>query len=113
MTGNLYRIAREEGCEILPVRRISEENGRFCGNPPLQFLEKNLFRYRSRTYEQMQDRVQILVGRDPRAEIAFAAGEISRLVRDEGYRYREYVFRKLEPVRIDHRIGKKRKKARR
>ena len=92
MTGNLYRIAREEGCEILPVRRISEENGRFCGNPPLQFLEKNLFRYRSRTYEQMQDRVQILVGRDPRAEIAFAAGEISRLVRDEGYRYRDFAL---------------------
>jgi len=34
-------------------------------------------------------------------------------INDEGYRYREYVFRKLEPVRIDHRIGKKRKKARR
>lgn len=92
MTGNLYRIAREEGCEILQVRRISDENGRFSGNPPLKFLEKNLFRYRSRTYEQIQDRVQLLVGRDPREEIAFAAGEISRLVREEGCRYRDFAI---------------------
>ena len=33
-------------------------------------------------------------------------------VSDEGYRFREYTFRKLEPVRIDHRIRKRRKKVR-
>ena len=34
-------------------------------------------------------------------------------VNAEGYRVREYTFRKLKPVRIDHRIRKKRKKVRR
>ncbi|MBR0397630.1 MAG: PD-(D/E)XK nuclease family protein [Eubacterium sp.] len=90
MVRSLYQIAREVGCEILPVRRISGEKGRFGENPPLQFLEKNLFRYGSRIYENEQDRIRILVGRDPREEIAFAAGEISRLVREEGYRYRDF-----------------------
>ena len=32
---------------------------------------------------------------------------------DEGYRFREYVFRKLKPKRIDHRIRTKRKKVKR
>lgn len=34
-------------------------------------------------------------------------------VNDEGYRFREYVFRKLRPTKIDHRIRKRRKKVRR
>lgn len=34
-------------------------------------------------------------------------------VNDEGYRFREYTFRKLKPVRIDHRIRRKRKKVKR
>lgn len=34
-------------------------------------------------------------------------------INSEGYRIREYVFRKLEPVRIDHKIKRKRKKVRR
>lgn len=35
-------------------------------------------------------------------------------VNDEGYRFREYVFRKLQPTKIDHRISSgKRKKVRR
>ncbi|MBQ9063644.1 MAG: PD-(D/E)XK nuclease family protein [Eubacterium sp.] len=92
MIRSLYQIAREDGCEILPVRRISGNEGRFGENPPLQFLEKNLFRYGSRIYENEQDRIRILVGRDPREEIAFAAGEISRLVREEGYRYRDFAI---------------------
>lgn len=34
-------------------------------------------------------------------------------VTDEGYRYREYVFRRLDPVRVDHKIRKKKRRARR
>lgn len=34
-------------------------------------------------------------------------------VNDEGFRFREYVFRKLKPERIDHRIRRRRKKVRR
>jgi len=30
-------------------------------------------------------------------------------INEEGYRFREYVFRRLDPVRIDHRIKPKRK----
>ncbi len=90
MVRTLYKIAREDGCEILPVRWIPADRGRFAENPPLQFLEQNLFRYRSRNYEAEQERIRVIVGRDPREEIAFAAGEIARLVREEGYRYRDF-----------------------
>lgn len=34
-------------------------------------------------------------------------------VTDEGYRYREYVFRRLDPVRVDHKIRKRKRRARR
>ena len=91
VTGKLYELARDAACEILPARWIGgRERGRFCQNPPLQFLEQNLFRYRRAVFTEKQDRLQMFCAADPREEVAYLVSEISRLVRKEGYRYRDF-----------------------
>ncbi len=71
---------------------------RFRTNPQLAHLEENLFRYPIRAYtprnEGENDRetgeaLQLYAASDRRGEMAFVCREILRLVRDEGYRYRD------------------------
>jgi ATP-dependent helicase/nuclease subunit B len=62
---------------------------RYRNNEALAFLEKYLFRYKERTYEKFQDDIQIHLCQNPVGEIEYAVREIYRLVREEGYQYRE------------------------
>jgi len=63
--------------------------GRFEHGGGLDFLERNLFRPGNRVYEEPTG--QIIVRRlgNPEEEALFAARTISRLVREEGLRYRD------------------------
>ncbi len=62
---------------------------RFNNSPALAFLERNLFRYPYDVYKREQDEVSIHCTKNPEAEIAFVVREIKRLIRDEGYRYKD------------------------
>lgn len=70
-------------------RESIEPPYRFRGSPALAFLEKNLFRYPYEVYQAKQNEISIQVVKNPEAEIAFVVREIKRLIRDEGYRYRD------------------------
>jgi ATP-dependent helicase/nuclease subunit B len=90
----LYKIAEEAQADIeAPVyaekRSGSKVPFRFHKSEALAVLEHNLFRYPYDSCEKDQDDIRIYCTRDRNAEVAFAAREIKRLVREEGYRYRD------------------------
>lgn len=90
----LYSIAKENQIEIdTPVygEHRSDTDGpyRFAKSPALASLERNLFRYPYECYEKETEELSIHAAKDRNMEIAFVAGEINRLVREEGYRYQE------------------------
>lgn len=90
----LYKIADEAKAVIEePVYAESRGEGkvpyRFRKSEALAALEHNLFRYPYETYEKEQEDIRINCTRDRNAEVAFTAREIKRLVREEGYRFRD------------------------
>lgn len=73
---------------------------RFRRSPELQFIEKELFRYHGNKYVESAEASQngklpsktglVLFKADtPLKEVEMAAGEIERLIKQEGYRYRD------------------------
>jgi len=87
----LCQLAQETKTEMKEEVRISgEKTGRFSCSPALAFLEKHLFRYNKDTYDKEQDEIVVYRCRNPREEMAEAAKRIRRLVRTEGYRYKDF-----------------------
>lgn len=86
----LLSLAQQEHTEVLdPVVLSDAGKKRFAKAPSLAFMEQNLFRP---AYQRKMDEVQeicIASLKNPRDELVYAAREISRLVREKGYRYRE------------------------
>ena len=72
-----------------PVYLKSSEKSRFSQAPAMQFLEKNIFRYRKGTYEKEQQEIQIFAAASPLEEMREAARRMAQLVRTCGYRYGE------------------------
>ena len=90
MVTSLTEIAREARVEAEdPVCLYGKPPRRFRENPAMAFLEAGLFRYSGHTFEGEQEAVSLHEARNPRAEAEYVAGEIRRLVRMKGYRYRE------------------------
>lgn len=90
---SLLRIAKDKKIswkEYWIPEGKGEYQGRFKDNPPMAFLERNVFRYRRKKYPKQQDAVQIYEAQNPASEMEMTAGEIRRLVRTEGYRYRDF-----------------------
>lgn len=90
MVTSLVQIARDAHVEIeepivfsdVPVRR-------YVHNPFMAFLESHLFRHSNNQYKEEQDVITIHRCVNPKEEVVFAAGEIRRLIRENGYRYRD------------------------
>jgi ATP-dependent helicase/nuclease subunit B len=89
MTRQIARLAREERCEILPVRWI-RGSARFADNAPLRFLEQHILRYPKKEYGEETDRIRIREAADPSDEIRYVTAEILRLIRTGQYRYRDF-----------------------
>ena len=93
MVTGLVHIAAEENIEVEPPVQLYGNRGevpvRFRENPPLAFLEQNLFRYTKRVYDNKQDMLSLHAVKNPKEESAFIVSEILRLVRTKGYRYRD------------------------
>ena len=67
---------------------------RYANAADLYFMEQNLFRpgagsYRYKAPEQSMQHIRITSLKNPREELKFAAREIVRLTRENGYRYRD------------------------
>ncbi len=84
----LIKIAKEARVPVEDIEYI-EGNYRLKDTPELSFLEKNMFRYSHSEYKGECKNIRIQRSADPRSELEFIAGEICRLVREEGYRYRD------------------------
>lgn len=72
-----------------PIFIKENENSRFASSPALQFLEKNLFRYRRETYHKEQQEIQIFSAQNPEKEMEEVARRMVHLVREKNYRYGE------------------------
>lgn len=88
MIWKLRKIAQEQDIQILP-EWIVQGKGRHEAGSELSFLEQNLFRMHRKTYEKPTKQLEVRRLTDPEEEALFAAKTISRLVREEGIRYRE------------------------
>ena len=97
----LCKLVRQAGStweeEWIPLKG-QEGQGRFAENPALAYLEKNIFRYRAKPYggnlgrdeTRKQNSVFIRECLNPREEMEETAARIRRMVRKEGYRYRDF-----------------------
>ena len=72
-----------------PVLLKNVKRSRFAQAPALNFLEKNIFRYRKNVYKQKQDEISMFSAVSPLAEMRETARRIARLVREKGCRYGE------------------------
>lgn len=86
----LRRIADEQQVPVLPDWIIAGgDKGRFQPGSELDFLERHLFRPHRDTCSEPTRMLEVRRLSDPEEEALYAARTISRLVREEGLRYRE------------------------
>lgn len=86
----LTRLAEEVKVPVRkPVFRKDTDLYRFREAPALCFLESNIFRYGKRFWEKETEEIKLYAAHAPREEAETIGREIQRLVRDEGYRYRD------------------------
>ena len=87
---SLVEIARERRVPVEELKFLRPQvPPRFQGSPALAFVERQLFRYGSSSFEGEQDGVELHVAASPDKEAEAAARKVRSLVRKEGYRYRE------------------------
>lgn len=90
MVTALVKIAGERKIPIEePICLYDRPVPRFQENPALEFLESELFRYKGRQYKEAQESISLHVVRNPKEEAEYVASEIRRLVREQGYRFRD------------------------
>lgn len=91
MIGKLVQTCQESKVAIEePVRLKFHKNSRFVHAPALRALEANLFRYRNYSYTSRQEEIVIRAAEDPQSELEAAAVTIHRIVREQGYRYKDF-----------------------
>ncbi len=89
----LLEIADRVQVEVLDTIYVEpSDKSRFSANAELDFLEKNLFRYNNLCYEKEPEKILICEAADHKEEIIYAAETILRLVREEGYMFRDFAF---------------------
>ncbi len=96
MSKKMIRSLREMADELHvpvmdPVLLPHTDHSRFAASEALFFLEQNLFRGGTKRFLLQQEESDIAVYslKNPRRELHFTAREIERLVRENGYHYRE------------------------
>ena len=90
MINKLHVISDEVCKNQLPLDDILVEGpSKRFNSEQLAFLEKNIFRGRYERYDSDNNNIRIYNARTVKEEIQYAASEIIRLTRHEGYRYRD------------------------
>ena len=86
----VQRLAFENGVPVEdPVILSSGEEKRYRNAPELSFMEQNLFRPAHQRRAGEPEGIKVACLRDPREELAYAAGEIARLIRSGQCRYKD------------------------
>ncbi|MGP4077260.1 helicase-exonuclease AddAB subunit AddB [Halobacillus sp. K22] len=93
---NLKEITRIAGSQVDDVEILDHTKGRMQDQPAFQHLEK-YFDQRPAPAFEGQAPIHIAEAVHPRAEVEGAAQEILRLVREEGYRYKDMAILMREP----------------
>lgn len=91
MVRRLTRMASENKVEKLEDIWLKERPSfRFAEHPQLDYLERNLFRYRRGQYEGPEDgSLELYQGTNPAGEIGYVVHRIQKMVKDDGFRYRD------------------------
>lgn len=100
------KMAQDAMISVLPDWIVEGKNGRFVHNKELDFLERNLFRGKQKVYEKATESIVLYQLTDLEEEALFAARTISRLVRKEGYRYRDIAVVSGDPGRYSMRLSR-------
>ncbi len=93
----LLRIAEDTETEVAePLWLSGAEGKRFQNAPELLFLEQHLFRKRA-VYTPSPEsagihQIRLCALSNPKEELTFAVSEIHRMVRTEGFRYRDFAI---------------------
>ena len=82
----LLEVARQSETK---VEEIKLENTYRFKTPELKYLEQNLYENRYRKYEEQPENLSLFLAKNQYSEIEEVAKNILKLVRDEGYRYRD------------------------
>lgn len=86
----LSRIAQEEKVQIEQAVILKDNVPyRFKNSRALAALEHNLFRYPWKPFVEVQKDIRLYKAKDMEGEVLFTIKEITRLVREEGLRYRD------------------------
>lgn len=62
---------------------------RYEHTPQLHFMEQNLFRPGSGSYQGEADAIEMSVHKNPKGELKYVAAQIAALVREKNYRYKD------------------------
>lgn len=90
MVAAFSKMAVKTGMDIAdPIEIWHGDNSRFAESEQLLWLEQNLFRKHRKAYQKMVTDLSLHCLKNPRDEVVFAAEEISRLIRTEGFRYKD------------------------
>lgn len=82
----LLRLAKDAGVQT-KVEVLREAGGRA---PALLHLEENLFAHPGAVWEGECPEITVFAADSPRSEVEFAAAVILKLVREEGWRFRDF-----------------------
>jgi ATP-dependent helicase/nuclease subunit B len=90
----LTDIAIEENIKLEENIYIEDDSTfnipyRYKSSPAIASLERNLFQFPSKSFDEEQDNISIHIARDGKYEVSFVVREIKRLVREEKYRYQD------------------------
>lgn len=87
---SLCRLAREEKIPVEePIRIPDSKQGRYGDREDLRFLERQLFRFGRKSFTKEPEHIRLFESDSPAAEMEEVSRRISRLVREDGYRYRD------------------------
>lgn len=91
MVRSLLQICRESG-QVMEYPVILERKVpiRFSNSTELSFLEKNLFRQGAEEYPEKPEHIHVTVCRNPEMEADYILHKIEQMVRQKGYRYRDF-----------------------
>lgn len=68
---------------------VKDSLPRFQKSPALQHLEENLFRTGAKKFEGVQEQIHLMDAPSPKEEVHQAGLQILKLIRQQGYQYRE------------------------
>ncbi len=85
----LKRLAEDAGTGIEVNVLPDEKNYRLKSSGALRYIEKNLFSYNGKKFVEETEEISIFEAPDIVKECDFVCKEINRLVRENGYRYKD------------------------